>query len=95
MQQSSDREKYKGKIKHLLGFPKGSQKLCLQMCVFHCVGFPGGSEGKESPATRETWVQFLGWDDPLEKGVATHSSILSWRITCTVQCAGLQRVITV
>ena len=29
---------------------------------------------------RETWVQFLDWEDPLEKGMATHSSILSWRI---------------
>ena len=29
---------------------------------------------------QETWVQFLGWEDPLEKGMATHSSILAWRI---------------
>jgi len=41
--------------------------------------FPGGSEGKESPAIRETWVQSLGWEDPLEKHMATHSSILAWR----------------
>ena len=32
------------------------------------------------PAIRETWVRFLGWEDPLEKGKATHSSILAWRI---------------
>ena len=32
------------------------------------------------PAMRETWVQSLGWEDPLEKGTATHSSILAWRI---------------
>ena len=43
-------------------------------------GFPGGSEGKEFACTAETWVQFLGWEDPLEKGMATHSSILAWRI---------------
>ena len=42
--------------------------------------FPGGSDSKDPPAMRETWVQSLGWDDPLEKGVATHSSILAWRI---------------
>ena len=36
---------------------------------------------KKSPAMRETWVQSLGWEDPLEKGKATHSSILAWRIT--------------
>ena len=32
------------------------------------------------PAMRETWVQSLGWEDPLEEGTATHSSILAWRI---------------
>ena len=43
-------------------------------------GFPGGSDGKESAAMWETWVQFLGLEDPLEEGMATHSSILAWRI---------------
>ena len=32
---------------------------------------------------QETWVQFLGWEDPLEKGMETHSSILAWRIPCS------------
>ena len=35
---------------------------------------------KNLPAMRETWVRFLGWEDSLEKGKATHSSILAWRI---------------
>ena len=35
---------------------------------------------KNPPAMRETWVRSLGWEDPLEKGKATHSSILAWRI---------------
>ena len=35
---------------------------------------------KNSPAVWENWVQSLGWEDPLEKGKATHSSILAWRI---------------
>ena len=35
---------------------------------------------KNPPALWETWVQFLGWEDPLEKGMVTHSSILAWRI---------------
>ena len=88
------------------------------------MGFPGGSDGKESaynagdlgwipgsgispregnsyplqyslaslmaqllknpPAMRETWVQSLGWEDPLEKGMAMHSSILAWKIPWTV-----------
>ena len=36
------------------------------------------------PAVWETWVRFLGWEDPLEKGKSTHSSILAWRIPRTV-----------
>ena len=43
-------------------------------------GFPCGSAGKESPAMQENWVGSLGWEDPLEKEKATHSSILAWRI---------------
>ena len=39
---------------------------------------------KNPPAMQETWVQPLGWEDPLEKGMATHSSILAWRISWTV-----------
>ena len=35
---------------------------------------------KNLPTMRETWVQSLGWEDPLEEGMATHSSILAWRI---------------
>ena len=39
---------------------------------------------KNPPAMRETWVWSLGWQDPLENGKATHSSILAWRIPWTV-----------
>ena len=39
---------------------------------------------KNPPAMQETWVRSLGWEDPLEKGKATHSSILAWRIPWTV-----------
>ena len=39
---------------------------------------------KNSPAMRETWVRSLGWEDPLEKETATHSSILTWRISWTI-----------
>ena len=47
-------------------------------------GFPGGSEGKAS-AMQETWVQSLGWEGPLEKEMAAHSSILAWKIPRTVE----------
>ena len=42
------------------------------------------------PAMRETWVQSLGWEDTLEKGMATHSIILAWRIPWTEEPGGLQ-----
>ena len=51
--------------------------------------FPGGSAGKESPAMWETRVQSLGWEDPLEKGMATHSSILVGKIPRTEEPSGL------
>ena len=45
---------------------------------------------KNLPAMRETWVQSLDQEDPLEKGMATHSSILAWRIPWTEEPGGLQ-----
>ena len=40
------------------------------------------------------WVQSLGWKDPLEEGMATHSSILTWRISWTEEPAGLQSLVS-
>ena len=54
------------------------------------MGFPSGSEGKNPPAMKETWVQSLCQEDPLEKGMATHSSILAWRCPWTEEPGGLQ-----
>ena len=45
---------------------------------------------KDLPAVQEMWVQSLGWEDPLEKGMVTHSSILAWRIPWTEEPGGLQ-----
>ena len=44
---------------------------------------------KNPPAMWETWVRSLGWEDPLEEGMATHSSILAWRIPWTEEPGGL------
>ena len=54
------------------------------------VGFPGGSAVKNSPAKQETWIGSLGLEDPLEKEMATHSSILAWRIPLAEEPGGLQ-----
>ena len=45
---------------------------------------------KNLPAMHKSWVQSLGWEAPLEKGMATHSSILAWRISWTEEPGGLQ-----
>ena len=45
---------------------------------------------KNPPSMWETWVRFLGWEDPLGEGLATHSSILAWRILWTEEPGGLQ-----
>ena len=45
---------------------------------------------KRLPAMRETWVQSLGWEDPLEKEMATHSSIPAWKSPWTEELGGLQ-----
>ena len=45
---------------------------------------------KHLPAVQETWVRFLGWEDPLEKEIATHSGVLAWRIPWAEERGGLQ-----
>ena len=44
---------------------------------------------KNLPAMQETWARYLGWEDPLEKGMVTRSSILVWRTLWTEECGGL------
>ena len=48
---------------------------------------------KSLPAMQGTWIQSLGWEDPLEKGMATHSSILAWRILWTEEPGRLQSMV--
>ena len=53
-------------------------------------GDPGSSVLKNLLAMQETWVRFLGREDPMEKGMATHSSILAWKIPWTEEPGSLQ-----
>ena len=64
-----------------------------------CLGIPGAAgfgasliaqSVKNLPAMQETQIQFLGWEDPLEKEMATHSSILAWRIPWVEEPGRLQ-----
>ena len=70
-----------------------SEKIILDKRVL----FPGGSDGKALPTMRETWVQSLGGEDLLQKEMATHYSILAWKIPWTeepgrLKSTGLQEL---
>ena len=54
------------------------------------MGLPVAQLVKNSPAMGETWIRSLVWEDPLEKGMATHSSILAWRIPWMAEPGRLQ-----
>ena len=79
--------------------PGFSVRVFLQARILESVAIPFSREiviVKNLPAMRETWLWSLGWEDPLEKGMATHCSILAWRIPWTeesgrLQSMGLQR----
>ena len=75
----------------MLGYPcsTGSQRVRHNLTT-KPKGFPGDSVGGESACMQEPQVHPLGQEDPLEKGVATHSSILAWRIPHTEEPGGLQ-----
>ena len=61
------------------------------LCSIYMMSFPGGSEGKES-ACNAADSQSLDWEDPLEEEIATHSSILVWKIRWTEDPGGLQSI---
>ena len=68
--------------------------LCVSISVLQIRSsiprFPGGSVAENRPAIQETRVRSLGWEDPLEEGMASHSSILAWSIPWTKEPGGLQ-----
>ena len=73
-----------------------AQKLaftCWQLILLpqSSLGFPGGSVVKNPPAKQETQVQSLGGEDPLEKEMATYSSILAWEIPWTEELDGVAK----
>ena len=62
----------------------------LKVHMLGDLGFPSASAVKNLPSMQETWVQSLDREDPLEKGMSTHSSIPAWRIPWTEEPGGLQ-----
>ena len=72
---------------------QGGQALCLELVQkYSCTQWASlvAQTVKNLPATQETRVQSLGWEDPLEKEMATHSSIPAWRILWTEETGRLQ-----
>ena len=64
-----------------MGRLRGGERCQFFMNSGHETGdFQSGTVVKNPPAVQETWVRTLGGEDPLEEGMATHSSILAWRI---------------
>ena len=64
--------------------------------MYTCMGLPSGTSGEESAYQsrrhNEPQVPSLGWEDPLEEGMAVHSSILAWRVLWTEEPGGLQSI---
>ena len=72
---------------------RSHSKVLNKMLSVKLPGFTGGSVVKYPPAVpemQEMWIRYLGWEDPLEEGMATHSSILAWRIPWAEEPGGLQ-----
>ena len=67
-----------------------SPDTCPRMGLLDYVGFLVAQLVKNLPAGQETWVRSLGWEDPLEKEMATHSTTLAWNISWTQKPGGLQ-----
>ena len=67
-----------------LGYIDVNSQVPISRGRYKCRGvFPGGSVVKNPPAMQETWILFLGQEDPLEKEMTTHSNILAWQIPWT------------
>ena len=75
------------------GVAKGQTQLSDWACTHLFGGFPGGSDCQES-ACQENWVQSLDQEDPLEKEMAMHSSILAWRIPWREEPGGLPSMVS-
>ena len=58
----------------------GEARSVIYISPWALEGFPGGSDGKEAACKAGNLGLILGWEDPLEEGMATHSNILAWRI---------------
>ena len=77
-----------------MAWKKNDQTISTEELYIH-PDFPGGSVIKNPPAMQESWVQYLGWEDPLEKKTVTHSSIFAWETPWTEKPGGLQFTVVV
>ena len=80
---------------HIFSFNYGAPKMLdvtlpIKLLFPIALCFPGAQRLTRLPAMQETWIRSLDWEDPLEKEMATHSSVLAWRILWTEKPGGLQ-----
>ena len=99
---SDNRKSAAGRIRHFRAHGNLSPTYLVLFCFFFFNSFPASVSicpcwaslvaqmVKSLPAVQETWVQSLGWEDPTEKGMATHSNILAYEIPWTEEPGGLQ-----
>jgi len=66
--------------------------IYIYMCVCVCTGGSAVNNFPTMQETQETWVKSMGWEDPVEEGMATHSSILAWKIPWAEQPGRLQSI---
>ena len=66
--------------------------IYFRLSIMHVTILEVAQMVKNPPTIWETWVLSLGWEDPLEEGMATHSSILAWRIPWTEETGRLQSI---
>ena len=72
------------------GVARVRHDLVTRLPPYYICRFPGGSVVKNLPANAETWIRSLGWEDALEKEMATHPSILAWEVSGTEEPGKLQ-----
>ena len=69
---------------------KRLRKALVFLSILYFTGFPGGSVNKESTCNAGDWILSLSWADPLEEGMAPHSSILAWKVSWIEELGGPQ-----
>ena len=80
------------RVGHDLACPTTTTNTCFNRYLYISLGFHVAQTVKNLPAVQKSRVGSVGWEDPLAEGMATHSSILAWRVPWAKEPGGLQSV---